>query len=227
MWPWRSFIHICGCNGSVISSFFDQLINLLRRRNVILCQIFNKNPSLFIRSDLQVRFIWINQISQFFHVKLNKWHFYSELDVLSAWSNRIKNVSDHTWNYAWLYSNLFANLSLHGVCFSWRCLTICKYRSIETLNDTVHNRSSSIFINICLFGTCIKNFIEREFQTIFQIFDVGCFYSNCFFIKQLMRMGSSQSFLSFVDRSESTDDFNIGCSCDFLRTGHYFWKWQN
>lgn len=133
-------------------------------------------------------------------------------------------MSDHTWNYTWFDCNLFAYLSLHCVSFSWRCLTVCEYRSIETLNDTVHNRCSGIFINIRLFGTCIKNFIEREFQTVFQIFDVGCFYSDCFFIKQLMSMGCSQSFLSFVDRSESTNDFNIGCSCDFLGTGHLFFK---
>lgn len=131
-------------------------------------------------------------------------------------------MSDHTWDYAWLYSNLFSYLSLHGVCFSWRCLTISKYRSIETLNDTVHNWCSCILINFRLFGIWIKNFIERELQTVFQIFDIGCFYSDCFFIKQLMCIGSSQSFLSFIDRSESTDDFNIGCGCDFLRRGHNF-----
>ena len=52
VWSWWSFIHIGGCNCSAISGFFDQLVNLFRRRNIIFSQIFNKNPSLFIRSYL-------------------------------------------------------------------------------------------------------------------------------------------------------------------------------
>lgn len=132
-------------------------------------------------------------------------------------------MSYHTWNNTRLNCNMLAYLSLHCMSFSWRCLTICKNRSIKTLNDTVHNWCSCIFINIWLFGTCIKNFIERKFQTVFQIFDVCSFYSNCFLIKQLMSKGCSQSFLSFIYGSESTDDFNIGSCCDFLRAGH-FWN---
>lgn len=220
MRSWWSLIHHCGCNSSLISCFFYQLINFFRGRNIILSQIFNENSSLFIRSDLQVWLVRINQISEFLHVQLNEWNFDSKLYVFSAWIDSIEYMSYHTWNYTWLCSNQLSYLTFHSMGFSWRCLTICKYGSIETLNYTVHNRCCCVIINIWLLGIRIENFIKWKFQTIFQIFNISGFNGNCFLIKQLMCMRSSQGFLSLIDGSESTYDFNIGCCCYFLWTWH-------
>jgi hypothetical protein len=127
---------------------------------------------------------------------------------------------NHSWNNTWFNWYLLTSLTLHCVSFSWRCLTICKYSPIESFNYTIYNRSGCVVINLLLFTCCIKYFIKREFKTVFQIFNLRCFYSNCFLIKKFMSMRCTKSFLPFIDWSESANDFNIGCCSYFLRTWH-------
>ena len=130
-------------------------------------------------------------------------------------------MPDHSWNDTWILCNLLTNLSFHSMSFSWGCLTISEYSSIESLNYAVYNWGCSIVVNILLFRCCVKYFIKWELQTVFQILNFRGFNSDCFLIEQFMNIRGSQSFLSLINWPEPADNFNISSSCYFLGTWHW------
>lgn len=183
MGSWRPLIHVSCCYSSVVSGFVNNFIDLLRWGDVCFSQILDKDTSLFVRSYFQVIFVRINQVPQFLHIKFYQWHFNSKFDILSARSNGIKNMLNHSGNYTGFYCYLLSYVSFHCVCFPWSCLSIGKYCSIESFNHTFYDWSSWVVVNFLLFCCDVEYLVKWEFQTVFQIFDFRSFNCDCFLIQ--------------------------------------------
>lgn len=221
MRSWRTFVHVGRCDGSVVPRLFNHLVDLLGGGNVGLGQVLDEDASFLVWSDLQVVLVQVDQVSEFLHVQLNQWNFDSEFYVFSAGSDRLENVLDHSRNDAWFNCQVRTDdLTLHRVRFSGRCLTVCENCAVETLNYTVHDWGSRIVVNLLLLSLRVKDFVEGEFQRVFQILNFRGADGDCFIIEELMRVWGSQCFLSLIDGSEPTNDFNIG-SCSNL-----LWIWH-
>ncbi len=131
---------------------------------------------------------------------------------------------DHSWNDSWFRSDLIANLAFHRMSLSRRRLSVCEYRTVESLNHTVNDRWGCITVHVLLFCVYVKHLVEREFQSVFQIFNFRSFNGDCFLIEKFVGMWGSKCPFSLIDRSESANNFYISRSCNFLRTWHQIWK---
>ena len=167
MGSWGSFIHVGGCNRTVVPGLFDEFVDFFRGRDVNLCEVFNKHTPLFIRPDFQIWLIWVYQISQFLHVQLDQRHLNSELDVLSTGVNRVKHMVDHSWNDSRFCSDLVTDLTLHRMRLSRRRLSICEYRTVESFNHAVYDRLSCVIVHFLLFCVYVEDLVKREFQCVF------------------------------------------------------------
>ena len=73
-------------------------------------------------------------------------------------------------------------------------------------------------------GGSVEDFIKAELEGLLGVFELFIFDLNCFVLKQLVAMSGSECLLSFVEGSESTNNFDVGCDgkhAIFLLRGHH------
>lgn len=162
MRSWRSLVHIGSSDGPSTSSNFHKMINLFSRWYICLSQVLNENAPLLVGSNLQIRLTSVDEISQLLHVKFHHGYFDSKLYVLGTFWYGVEHLHHHSWDYTRLLTNLMSDLSFHSMGFSWRCLSISKNSSIETLYDTIYHGCCCVVIHIFLRRVAVEYFIKGK-----------------------------------------------------------------
>lgn len=210
MGTWWPFVHIGSGNRSAISGDFDELIDLIRRTDVFLCDVLNEHSTFLVRSDLQIIFVLVQQISQFLHIQLSYWDFYSELDVFVGLSDGVEHVPHHSRDYTGVFTQLLGDLALHCVGFARGRLSVRENGTVEALNDAIDDGWGGVAVNFLLRGINVKNLIKAELQRLLSIFIFPILNLYGFVIKQIMTDSGAQSLLSLIEWPESTDHLDIG-----------------
>ena len=183
MWSWWTFIHISWSYRSSTASNLHKFIDFFRSRDIDFSKILDINTFLFIRTNFKVSFMAIHQVSQLLHIELDNGDLDTKLDIFRTFGYWFKNLSNHPRDNSRILCYFFSNLAFHSECFPWRSLSIGKYCSIKSLNDTFDDRFSSVGVNFLLGAIRVKYSVKWESRILLiALIDFVLLNNNSFII---------------------------------------------
>ena len=134
-------IHFCARDFSIFITYFHNIDDLFFTRYVSFCYISNENSSQFVLLDLHILLCCVKEISYLFHIDFHHADFDSKFNVLIRILNFGKDSSHHS-RHDPLHLYVLDIRTLHCESLPRSCLSICKYRPIESFNDACGWKSS-------------------------------------------------------------------------------------
>jgi hypothetical protein len=152
-------IHVCAPDGPVLISNLEEGENFVLTANIALRHALDVDSLIFAFVDLQIIFLWIQQISNLLIVDLNEGDFDCEFNFLRRCLDLLKDASHHSRNNTFLL--LVVNVwSQHGVSLSGTSLSVGKDSPVETLQHTGDDGQHRCVVDVHLSATGVEAVIE-------------------------------------------------------------------
>lgn len=146
-------IHVRYADRAVVVTDFEYAIHLFLVAHVRLSHVLDIDAGILVLMDLQVDFLRVEKIANFFVIDFEERYPHRELDIFRRLNDSGENALDHTWDDTALYLVLNV-LTKHGMRLSGAGLTVCENCAVVAVKYLIHDRSDSslIYLRLCRLG---------------------------------------------------------------------------
>jgi len=130
-------VHVGAPDGAVLITEAHDVVDLVLFADVGLSGISNVDSLLLVLVNLQIRFGWLEQVSNLFHIDLDHAHFDREFYFGWRFADLFEDVVDHARHYTALF--WVVDDTCHSVRLARTRLTVCEHCPVKPLHDALNN----------------------------------------------------------------------------------------